>query len=170
MKLHLAMLIGLIGSGAIAQSLPGQSAMATSPRCSLTNAYDANNPFARILRGELPVSLITQDDLTLAFVPLDWEHPGEALVIPKRAVRNVNDMNDAELIATMHMARRIAVAQERAFGSTGFTIQQNNGQNQGICHAHLHVIPNTPAASVHNAARAAMDAVAAKLKAALPKG
>jgi histidine triad (HIT) family protein len=137
-------------------------------RCPLTAEYDPANPFARILRGELPVSLIAEDRLVIAFVPLGWDHLGHALVVPRRAVRNLYDLTDAEIIAVTHMIRRIGTAQQRAFGSTGFSIEQNNARKQDVCHAHFHVIPNTPEVTNRRPTRAQMDDVAARLRAALP--
>lgn len=138
--------------------------------CPLLAPYDPGNPFARIVRGELPASVIAQDALVMAFVPLGWERPGHALVIPKRPARNLYDLTDAEAVAVMHMVRRVATAQQRAFGSTGFRLQQNNAQGQDVCHAHFHVVPNTPPNPTPKATRAEMDAVAERLRKALPDG
>jgi len=161
----IAMLAGMAAGSSMAQMPPAPPEL----RCPLDGTYDANNSFARIIRGEIPVSMIAQDQEVLAFVPLGWEHPGHALVVPRRPVRNLNEMTDAEMVAVMHMVKRIAAAQEKAFGSTGFTLEQNNGRNQEVCHAHFHVIPNTIATSGDvRPSRAEMDLVASKLRAALP--
>ncbi len=106
----------------------------------------------------------------MAIIPLEWDHPGHALVIPKRAVRNLYDLDDRDLAAMMRMARRIGVAQRRALGSSGFALQQNNAFLQHVCHLHLHVIPDTPVAGHVRATRAEMDAMAQRLRAALPAG
>lgn len=60
--------------------------------CPLETPYDPGNPFARILRGELPASRVFEDDQVVVIMPLTWDNPGYALVIPKRAVRNLDDM------------------------------------------------------------------------------
>jgi len=161
------MKLAMIAIGAL---LAGSS-MAQAPaalHCPLDAPYDESNPFARIIRGEVPVSMIAENHLVLAFVPLGWEHPGHALVVPRRAVRNLNDMTEAEMAAVIHMVKRVAVAQQKVFGSTGFTLEQNNGRNQEVCHAHFHVIPNSAATSGESRSRAEMDLVASKLRAALP--
>ena len=160
----------------VAAMLAGSSAQAQSPtsppptalRCPLGAKYDPANPFARIVRGELPVSMVAENRLVMAFVPLGWEHPGHVLVVPRRAVRNLYDLSDAETVAVMHMIRRVSVAQQRALGSTGFSIEQNNGRKQDVCHAHFHVIPNTPELKNSHASRAEMEAMAAQLRVALP--
>jgi histidine triad (HIT) family protein len=137
--------------------------------CPLSAPYDANNTFARIIRKQLPASIIAQDARVIAIIPLEWEHPGHALVIPKHAVRNLYDLGDRDLIAVMNMVKRVATAQQRALGSTGFSLQQNNASNQDVCQLHIHVIPNTPLVPKVRATRAEMDAMAERLKAALPR-
>lgn len=113
--------------------------------------------------------MIDEDTRVMAIVPLEWEHPGHALIIPKAAVRNLNDLTDEDALAVLHMAKRVAAAQQRALGSTGYSLQQNNARQQDVCHFHVHVIPNTPAATRVHATRAQMDAMAARLRAALPQ-
>jgi histidine triad (HIT) family protein len=113
------------------------------------------------------VSTIDQDARVMAIVPLEWEHPGHALVIPKKAVRNLYDLKDRDLAAVMAMVRRIGTAQQRALGSSGFSLEQNNGRRQDVCHFHMHVVPNTAAIPRMRATRADMDAMASRLRAAL---
>lgn len=137
-------------------------------RCPLDAPYDAQNPFARILRGELPASVVLETDAVIAFIPIDWEHPGHVLVVPKRAVRNLDDMTGAEVAAVAAAVKRVAAAQRRALGASGYTLEQNNGRNQSVCHAHFHVIPNTAPVPLAPRTRAEMDEMAARLKAALP--
>lgn len=165
-----AICLALGSQAATAQTTPASAPAAPSPlRCPLEAPYDPDNPFARIIRGESPRSLIAENTLVLAFVPLDWRHRGHALVVPRRAVRNLNDMTNAEIIAVTDMVKRVALAQQRAFGGTGYSVQQNNGRSQDVCHAHFHVIPNTPAEDITAPrSRAEMDEVSAALKKALP--
>ncbi|MFS0738702.1 HIT domain-containing protein [Sphingomonas sp. 1P06PA] len=145
----------------------GKAQVATLP-CPLTASYRKDNAFARIIRGELPASLIAADKRVIAIIPLDWEHPGHALVIPKAAVRNLDDLSDRDALAMLHMIKRVAAAQQRALGSSGYSLQQNNGSRQDVCHLHVHVIPNTAAVPRVRATRAEMDAMAERLRAALP--
>jgi histidine triad (HIT) family protein len=136
--------------------------------CPLDQAYEQSNPFARILRGELPASRIHEDDQVIVVLPLEWDHPGHALVIPKRPVRSLFDMTLAEMGHALHIARRVGAAQQRALGSTGFTVSQNNGRNQHVCHVHFHVIPNTPRASQAPVPRGDLDRMVERLRAAFP--
>lgn len=137
-------------------------------RCPLDQAYERSNPFARILRGELPASRIYEDDQLIVVLPLAWDHPGHALVIPKRPVRSLLDMTPAEMGHALHIARQVGAAQQRALGSTGFTVSQDNGRNQHVCHVHFHVIPNTPRASQDPIPGDELDRMTERLRAAFP--
>lgn len=139
-----------------------------APACPLTAPCQADNPFARIIRGEIPASVIAQDKHVMAIIPLDWEHPGHALVIPKKPVRNLDDLSDRDTLAVFHMVKRIAAAQQHALGSTGYSLQQNNASRQDVCHFHVHVIPNTPPIPRTRHTRLEMDAMAERLRTALP--
>lgn len=136
--------------------------------CPLSAPYRRDNPFARILAGKLPASIIAQDARVIAIIPLEWDHPGHALIIPKAPARTLDDLGDRDALAVLHMAKRVAAAQRQALGSTGYSLQQNNGFRQDVCHFHLHVIPNTPAIPRASASRGEMDAMAEKLRAAMP--
>ena len=135
-------------------------------RCPLDQPYEQNNPLARILRGETPASRIYEDRRVIVVMPLEWDHPGHALVIPKRPVRSLFDMTPAEMGHALAIARRVGAAQQSALGSTGFTIVQNNGRSQHVCHVHFHVIPNTPRAPQDPVPRDELDRMAERLRAA----
>ena len=134
--------------------------------CPLDRPYDPTNPFARILRNEAPAARIAETRDMIAIVPIEWEYPGHALVIPRRAVRSLDDMTPTELAHALELARRVGAAQRRAFGATGYTVTQNNGRAQHVCHVHFHVIPNTPTDKT-KATFAAMQAIADRLRAAM---
>lgn len=106
-------------------------------------AYDSNNVFAKILRGELPAAKIYEDDDTLAFMDIMPRGPGHALVVPKRPARNILDIEPDSLSAVIRTAQKIAKASKLAFGANGVTVQQFNEQAGGqvVFHLHVHVIP-----------------------------
>ncbi|WP_294353193.1 HIT family protein [uncultured Sphingomonas sp.] len=165
---HHLRLAGILAASLLSIASPAAGAQEGALRCPLSTPYNPSNPFARTVRGELPASIIAQDATVMAIIPLEWKHPGHALIIPKSAVRNLGDLSDADALAVLHMARRVAVAQQRALGSTGYSLQQNNASRQDVCHFHLHVIPNTPAVPRVRPTRAEMDMIAERLRAALP--
>lgn len=108
-----------------------------------TTAYDDNNPFAKILRGELPAYKIYEDEETLAFMDIMPRGNGHCLVIPKRPARNIMDVESDSLAALMRSVQKVARASMKAFDAQGVTIQQFNEQAGGqiVFHLHVHVIP-----------------------------
>ena len=109
----------------------------------MTAAYDENNVFARILRGELPAHKVFEDDQTLAFMDIMPRGPGHSLVIPKKPARNILDVDPDSLAAVMRTVQKVARASLKAFGAQGITIQQFNEQAGGqvVFHLHVHVLP-----------------------------
>jgi histidine triad (HIT) family protein len=143
--------------------------------CALSTAYNDNNPFAKIIRGEIPRQVVFEDAHVLAFMPLDAAAAGHTLVIPKRAVRSLLDMTPEEMGQVLDVARRVGIAQQKALGATGFKIAQNNGPGaQDVCHAHFHVIPlfdnrnSRPGDYRPTVPRAEQETMAARLSAGLP--
>jgi histidine triad (HIT) family protein len=106
-------------------------------------AYDPNNIFAKILRGELPSYKIYEDDKALAFLDIMPRAPGHALVLPKAPARNILDAAPDDLAHVMKVAQRIAKVSVEVFGADGVTVQQFNegAGGQVVFHLHVHVIP-----------------------------
>ena len=106
-------------------------------------AYDDQNVFAKILRGEMPCHRIYEDDHTLAFMDIMPRCDGHCLVIPKAPVRNILDADDATLATLSAAVARIARAAKAAFAADGVTIQQFNEKAGGqvVFHMHVHVLP-----------------------------
>ena len=106
-------------------------------------AYDTNNIFAKIIRGELPCHKVYEDDKVLAFLDIMPRAPGHALVIPKSSARNVLDVAPDDLAHVIKIAQRVAKAGMQVFGADGVTIQQFNESAGGqvVFHLHVHVIP-----------------------------
>jgi histidine triad (HIT) family protein len=106
-------------------------------------AYDPNNIFAKILRGEMPCYKVYEDDKTLAFLDIMPRAPGHALVLPKAPVRNILDASPDDLAHVIMTVQKIARASMELFGADGVTIQQFNESAGGqvVFHLHVHVIP-----------------------------
>ena len=71
-----------------------------------TPAYDQNNVFAKILRGELPAHKVCEDADTLAFMDIMPRADGHCLVIPKTPARNMLDATPAQLAACIKTYHR----------------------------------------------------------------
>ena len=106
-------------------------------------AYDPNNVFARILRGEIPAHKVYEDAHTLAFMDVMPQSPGHALVIPTYAAENLYDLAPEALAATILTTQRVARAVRKAFDPPGILIAQLNGlgAGQSVFHIHFHVVP-----------------------------
>lgn len=137
-------------------------------------AYDHDNVFAKILRGELPAHRVYEDDETLAFMDIMPRGDGHMLVIPKVACRNLLDAPPEALAAVMRTAQTVARAGMRALGADGVTVQQFNESAGGqvVFHLHVHVIPRFEGVSLrpHTGAmadNATLAAVAERIRASL---
>ncbi|WP_233851867.1 HIT family protein [Paraburkholderia sp. HD33-4] len=106
-------------------------------------SYDDSNPFAKILRGELPCIKVAENDQALAFMDLMPQADGHLLVVPKEAVAEIFDLSDEALVASMRMAQKLAIAVRAALRPDGVFIGQFNGAAAGqtVPHVHFHVIP-----------------------------
>jgi histidine triad (HIT) family protein len=105
-------------------------------------AYDDQNIFAKILRGEIPSFKVYEDDATYCFMDIMPRTDGHCLVIPKTPCRNVLDASDAQLAAVMATVKKVANAAKAAFDADGITLQQFNetagGQEVFLLHFHIH--------------------------------
>ncbi|MBY6056829.1 HIT family protein [Leisingera daeponensis] len=106
-------------------------------------AYDPDNIFAKLLRGEIPSTRVYEDDETLAFMDIMPRADGHLLVIPKTPCRNILDASPEQLAAVMQTVRKMSQAVIKAFGADGVTVQQFNeaAGGQEVFHLHVHVLP-----------------------------
>jgi histidine triad (HIT) family protein len=132
-------------------------------------AYDTDNVFAKILRGELPSAKIYEDGATVAIMDIMPRSDGHALVLPKAPSRNLLDIAPADLAAVMATAQKIARAAVAAFGADGVTVQQFNESAGGqvVFHTHVHVLPRKAGVALrpHTGEMAPKDVIAAHAEA-----
>lgn len=107
-------------------------------------AYDPNNVFAKILRGEIPCKKVFEDAHVLAFHDINPLAPVHVLVIPKGAYVSSDDFganaSDAELAAFQRAVSKIA--RDLGVDTTGYRILANHGvdANQDVPHFHVHIV------------------------------
>lgn len=154
-------------------SLPGRPKTNPTTRAPMT-AYDPDNVFAKILRGDLPSQKVFEDEATIAVMDIMPRSDGHALVIPKAASRTFLDMAPADIAATYATVQRVARAAKTAFAADGVTIQQFNESAGGqvVFHTHVHVLPRWTGVPLrpHTGEMTKPEVIsahAAKLKAAL---
>lgn len=106
-------------------------------------AYDDQNVFAKILRGEIPCFEVFRDERSFAFLDIMPRSPGHTLVIPRAPARGILDIADDDLAAVARTAKRIAVAAMKAFEAEGIILQQFSepASGQVVFHLHMHVMP-----------------------------
>lgn len=106
-------------------------------------AYDSDNIFAKLLRGEIPATRVYEDEETLAFMDIMPRSDGHLLVIPKTPCRNILDASPAQLAAVIGTVQKLAAAAKDGMGADGVTIQQFNeaAGGQEVFHLHFHVLP-----------------------------
>lgn len=106
-------------------------------------AYDHNNIFARILRGEIPCRKVYEDAHVLAFHDINPQAPTHVLVIPKGAYVSFDDFSATapaeEIAAFMRAVGQIA--RDLGVAEPGYRILANTGLNGGqeVPHFHLHL-------------------------------
>ena len=114
----------------------------------MAEAYDSNNIFARILRGEIPCKKVLETKHSLAFHDINPLAPVHVLVIPKGAYLNMDAFSakatpeeQADFIQAIGETARLMKAEEN-----GYRIIANNGANahQDVPHLHIHVLGGRP--------------------------
>jgi histidine triad (HIT) family protein len=137
-------------------------------------AYDDNNVFAKILRGEIPCVKLYEDDKTLAFMDVMPQADGHALVIPKEKAENIHDLSPDGAAALMATTQKIAKAVKKGLNAPGIMLAMLNGApaGQSVFHIHFHVIPRAHGVDLGLHARSMADTktlepIAAKIRAAL---
>lgn len=107
-------------------------------------AYDDNNIFAKILRGEIPCRKVYEDDHALAFEDVNPAAPVHTLVIPKGKYVSMNDFtdraSDAEIAAVTRAISK--VAELKGVTDTGYRLLANTGRDgmQSVPHLHFHIL------------------------------
>jgi histidine triad (HIT) family protein len=106
-------------------------------------AYDGQNVFARVLRGELPSHKVFEDEHVIAIMDVMPQANGHTLVIPKTPSRNLLDIGAEDLANLIRATQRVARAVKAAFEADGVTVAQysESAAGQTVFHTHVHVIP-----------------------------
>lgn len=106
-------------------------------------AYDPNNIFAKIVRGEAPCFKVYEDAHTLAFMDIMPQAEGHTLVIPKEGAESIFDLSPEAAAAMIKTTKKIAAAVQEVTKAPGILLAQLNGAAAGqtVFHIHFHVIP-----------------------------
>ncbi|AZZ90221.1 HIT domain-containing protein [Hahella sp. KA22] len=103
--------------------------------------------FSKIIKREIPADIIYEDEFCLAFNDINPQAPVHFLVIPKKPIATINDIEeeDRELVGHLYIAAA-KIAQEKGFADDGYRVVMNCNENAGqtVFHIHLHVLAGKP--------------------------
>jgi len=104
---------------------------------------DADCIFCKIVAGEIPATVVREDEHTVAFRDLDPQAPTHVLVIPRRHVPDVGSLALEAPEEVAHLAAAVrAVAEQEGIAESGYRSVYNTGAGaqQSVFHAHVHVL------------------------------
>ena len=99
--------------------------------------------FCRIVRREIPSSIVYEDDRVLAFNDINPQAPTHVLIVPKRHIASLNDLNQEDDALVGELVRRAAaIAKERGIAAGGYRTVFNTNRDAGqtVFHLHLHLL------------------------------
>ena len=96
--------------------------------------------FTKIINGEIPCYKIYEDDKTFAFLDIHPESKGHTLVVPKKEVDKIYDLDDEDYNALMRTVKKLSQHMEKQLGSR--TLWKVVGTD--VPHAHVHLMPLDP--------------------------
>jgi histidine triad (HIT) family protein len=137
-------------------------------------AYDPDNIFAKILRGEIPSVKVYEDAKTLAFMDVMPEADGHVLVVPKEGAENILNLSADGLSAMMATVQKVARAVDKALEPDGILLKQYNrpAAGQSVFHVHFHIVPRWEGVTLAPHGKVMVEAarlepIAAKIRRAL---
>jgi histidine triad (HIT) family protein len=100
--------------------------------------------FCAILKGDLPASYVYEDDIAVSIMDINPVTPGHLLVLPRRHLPDLVDLDDENAAHMMNVARRLAAGlreSDRTIEGVNLYLADGPIAGQEVAHAHLHVIP-----------------------------
>jgi histidine triad (HIT) family protein len=106
-------------------------------------ASDPDCLFCKIVAGEIPSTVVAQDDRTLGFMDINPATRGHALVIPRAHAQDLLSVESDDLAACAHAAQLLAGRAKEVLGADGVNLINSCGADawQTVFHFHIHVIP-----------------------------
>ena len=99
--------------------------------------------FCKIVAGDLPATVVHEDDRTVAFMDLNPATRGHLLVVPRTHAADVFAIDPEDLAAVARTGQVLARRLKERFGAAGVNLLNSSGAAawQTVFHFHLHVIP-----------------------------
>jgi len=103
--------------------------------------------FTKIINREIPADIVYEDELSLAFKDIQPQAPTHLLIIPKKPIVTINDIEieDKELVGHLfYVAKKIAA--DMGFAEAGYRVVMNCNEHggQSVYHIHLHLLAGKP--------------------------
>lgn len=99
--------------------------------------------FSKIIKRELPATILYEDDTIIAFLPLKLQAKVHILIVPKKEIPTINDLTeeDAMIIGKLFLVAK-KLAKEQGIAETGYRLAINTNQDAGqsVFHVHLHLL------------------------------
>jgi histidine triad (HIT) family protein len=103
--------------------------------------------FCKIVKREIPASIVYEDDRVLAFNDINPQAPTHVLVVPKKHISTLNDLaaGDDQIVGEV-VRRAAAIAADRGIAAGGFRTVFNTNKEAGqtVFHIHLHLLGGRP--------------------------
>ncbi|SOB77658.1 histidine triad (HIT) family protein [Marinobacter sp. LV10R510-11A] len=103
--------------------------------------------FTKIINREIPADIVYEDDISLAFRDINPQAPVHLLIIPKKVIPTINDIEEMDRELAGHLFWVAAkLAKEMGFAEDGYRTVMNCGENSGqtVFHIHLHLLAGKP--------------------------
>lgn len=97
--------------------------------------------FCKIVKGELPVNLVYEDDLIMCFLTIEPINEGHVLIIPKNHYLDTDEIPTEIVSSMMVLSKKIVKVIKEKYSPDGYSIMQNGGEFNDIGHYHMHVFP-----------------------------
>jgi histidine triad (HIT) family protein len=113
----------------------------------MENTNMSGTIFSKIIDKSIPAEILFEDELSLAFSDINPQAPIHFLVIPKKAIATINDLEDADKALVGHLYWVAAkLAKEMGFAQQGYRAVMNCNEDGGqtVYHIHLHVLAGKP--------------------------
>lgn len=104
---------------------------------------DSNCIFCKIIAGELPGTIVDEDERTIALMDINPGNRGHALVIPRKHSRNLYEIDPEDLSAVARAAQRLALRMRERLSVDGVNLINSceAAAWQTVFHFHVHVLP-----------------------------
>jgi histidine triad (HIT) family protein len=97
--------------------------------------------FCRIVSGELPATIVYEDENAIAFLDHRPLFPGHALLVPRQHVETLGELPATLVAPYFEAAQLLSLAVEAAMDAEGTFVAMNNRVSQSVPHLHVHIVP-----------------------------